>query len=300
MKVYFLSCTPCVLSVNGAYFGIVNHFEKFISVNLSDELFITLTPENGCPISFFLREDIRLFPPENCEVYLLKDGIAIYAYRFPPRDFSLQVICQRRQENILATAYKQGELFLSVHDGKNLFIATLPPSFVDCEVIFEQKLLLLRSPTQVAVFSQTAECLLIEPAQEFRLEDGILSLRVPLSDRLGRYAKCSWAIQNDTLTPTERTLLQPSIREGIPPEGLLAYALFESVLLGVDYTYLLSDALQREQEKLRAYLGDFISISPTLTPNVCALVYKKGERLFNVREYAVDIQNSKIENVSLV
>ncbi len=300
MKVYFLSYTPCVLTINGAYFGVVNNFEKFASVNPSDELLITLTPENGIPISFFLREDIRFTPPENCEVYLLKDGIAIYAYRFPPSDFSLQVFCQKRKEQLLATVYKQGELFLSVHDGKNLFIATLPPSFADCELIFEQNVLLLHTQTQVAVFSQKAECLLIQTVQQFTLEDGVLSLRAPLSDRLHRYANCRFKIEDDTLVQMERTLLQPSADEGTLPDGLLAYALFESILLETDFAHLLSDSLQGETEKLRSYLGDFISVNPTLTPNVCALVYKKSERLFAVREYAVEIQNGKIDNVSLL
>ena len=300
MKVYFLSHLPCVLSINGAYFGVVNNFEKFASVNLSDELLITLTPENSNPISFFLREDIRFNPPENCEVYLLKDGIAIYAYRFPPCDFSLQVFCQKRKEQILATVYKQGELFLSIHDGKNLFIATLPPSFADCELIFEQNVILLHTQTQVAVFSQKAECLLLQTAQEFALENGILSLRVPLSDRFARYASCRFKIETDTLIQIERTLLQPSKAESTPPDGLLAYALFESILLQLDFTHLLSDGLQQETEKLKGYLGDFISVNPTLTPNVCALVYKKSERLFEVREYTVDIQNGKIDNILLI
>lgn len=300
MKVYFLSCTPCALSVNGAYFGIVNDFEKFISAHLSDELFITLTPQNGCPVSFFLREDICFSPPENCEIYLLKDGIAIYVSHFPPSDCSLQAICQQKRENITATVYKQGEVFLSIHDGKNLFISTLPPSFCVCELFFEEKLLLLRSPTQVGVFSQTAERILLESAQDFQLENQILSLRIPLSDRLGRYANCRWRIEEDQLVQTERTLLQRSENDDTPPDDLLAYALFESVLLNIDYAHLLSENLQQEKDKLRAYLGNFISISPTLSPNVCALVYKKAERLFDVREYAVDINNGKIENVSLL
>ena len=300
MKVYFLSLTPCVLSINGTYFGVVNNFEKFVSVNLSDELLITLTPENSNPISFFLREDIRFSPPENCEVYLLKDGIAIYAYRFPPCDFSLQVVCQKRKERILATVYKQGELFLSIHDEKNLFVATLPPSFIDCELIFEQNLLLLHTQTQVAVFTHKAECLLLQTMQKFALEDGVLSLCIPLSDLFQRFANCRFKLENDTLTQVERTLVQPSEDERTPPDGLLAYALFESILLQLDFTPLLSDTLQRETEKLRAYLGNFISVNPTLTPNVCALVYKKSERLFDVREYAVDIQNGKIDNISLI
>jgi hypothetical protein len=59
MKIYFLSSKPCILTVNGAFFGTVNGFERFAEVSLKDNLFLCFTPENALPVNFFLTENIR-------------------------------------------------------------------------------------------------------------------------------------------------------------------------------------------------------------------------------------------------
>jgi hypothetical protein len=54
MKVYFLSSQPCILTLNGAYFGTTDTFERFLELSPKDNLFVEFTPENGLPIRFFL------------------------------------------------------------------------------------------------------------------------------------------------------------------------------------------------------------------------------------------------------
>ena len=129
MKVYFLSSIPCALRVNNLFFGTTNLFERFAELSLKDGLFIEFVPEGKQAVSFFLTEQIRFAPPKGCEVYLLKDGLAIYARNFPPSDFTLRVIAQAREGNTLATLFSQGELQLSIEQDRQLFIATLPPIF---------------------------------------------------------------------------------------------------------------------------------------------------------------------------
>ena len=129
MRIYFLSALPCALSVNGCHFGLCNHFERFADLSLKDENYILFQPQGAGAIGFFLTEEIRFTPPFGCEVYLLNDGIAIYANDFPPIDFSLTVLSQQKQEKTLATLYKQGTLQLSIESEFGFFISTLPPSF---------------------------------------------------------------------------------------------------------------------------------------------------------------------------
>ena len=136
MKIYFLSALPCALSVNEVYFGTTDLFERSASLSLKDNLFIRFQPETASPVCFFLNENIRFTPPDGCEVYLLKDGIAIYAYDFPSRDASLTPITQARRENTLVTVYKQSRVQVSIQTLENFFISYLPPSFSQCEVIF--------------------------------------------------------------------------------------------------------------------------------------------------------------------
>ena len=105
MKVYFLSSRPCALTLNGAYFGTTDLFERFAEISLKEGIFVCFTPENAQPVSFFLTENIRFQPPKNCQVYLLGDAIALYAYHFPPTDFALRAVAQK-EENAQIYALK--------------------------------------------------------------------------------------------------------------------------------------------------------------------------------------------------
>ena len=80
---------------------------------------------------------------------------------------------------------------------------------------------------------------------------------------------------------------------------ILPYAFFESILIGADYASLLSDQLKEKAEHLKDFLGEFSGVVLTEKPNVCGLVRKKSERLFEVDEYAVEIENGKISDVKL-
>ena len=126
MRIYFLSSRPCALKVGGVFFGAVDSFERFAEINLSDRLFIEFIPENALPVSFFLTENIRFEPPQRCEVYLLRNAIAIYARDFPPSDFTLRPITQIADENCLATVFCQGGVHLSIQTDKNFFTSPLP------------------------------------------------------------------------------------------------------------------------------------------------------------------------------
>jgi hypothetical protein len=93
MKVYFLSSTPCALRVNNLFFGTTNLFERFAELSLKDGLFIEFVPEGRQAISFFLTEQIRFTPPKGCEVYLLKDGLAIYCINYSQSTHHIEIIC---------------------------------------------------------------------------------------------------------------------------------------------------------------------------------------------------------------
>ena len=78
---------------------------------------------------------------------------------------------------------------------------------------------------------------------------------------------------------------------------LLAYAFFESVLLGADYAQFLADELLPKKEELVDFLGDFVSVAPTKDPFCCGLVRKKAERLFEVIYYTIERKNNKIIDI---
>ena len=135
--------------------------------------------------------------------------------------------------------------------------------------------------------------LLNERYDSFEVDGNSLRALLPLQDSKRRKARCAWEFGGGCRR-TEFTLLQPPEEDRV---GLIAYAFFESVLIGADFTSFLSDGLIPDAERIRAFLGDFIAVTLTDEPTVCGIVRKKRERLFTVDCFSVEIQNGKIIDV---
>lgn len=293
MKCYFLSSTPCALSFNNVYFGVTDTFERSAEISLSDRVYVRFDPEHALPIGFFLTEEIRFKPPRGCSVYLLPNAIAVYAHDFPPDDFSVKVVTQARFGNVLATVYRQGAYQLSVESPKGFFTTPLPPCFAECTLSYQAELLFLRSKTHIAVYALNAQCVLSEEILDCELTETELNATLPLSDSRKRKANCVWSLKNGNCVQTKFSVQEPSV--GI--EELLPYAFFESVLIGANYEELLSPELQPDRDKIRAFLGDFEAVTLTDDANVCGLVKKKAERLYEVEYYTAECENGKITDI---
>ena len=295
MRIYFLSSRPCALKVGGVFFGAVDSFERFAEINLSDRLFIEFIPENALPVSFFLTENIRFEPPQRCEVYLLRNAIAIYARDFPPSDFTLRPITQIADENCLATVFCQGGVHLSIQTDKNFFTSTLPPSFCECSLLFACALLFIQSPTQLAVYTKTGKQVFLEKVLSHSVEQDVLKARLPLEESLGRVADCEYALSETECRRTSFILSQAKTEK---LDDLLPMAFFESVLIGANYEEFLGDELVPEKEKIGAFLGDFVAVCPTEQANCFALIRQKQPRLFEAAYYSVSIENGKIVDIT--
>lgn len=311
MKVYFLSSKPCILTLNGAYFGLTDTFERFAEVSPKDNLFAEFTPESGQPIRFFLNENIRLNPPDRCEVYLLKDGLAVYAKDFPSTDYTLRVIAQERENDTLVTVFSQGGVQVSIEGKRGFFLSTLPPSFESATLQFYENFILITSPTQFALYDTLGKQLLLENYETVSLENGALNATLPLSDSLNRKAECSWSLITHECVQTKFTITQKAELcltdpNETPPaprclrEELLPYAFLQSVLLGVDCAHLLSEDLKPKADSLKSFLGDYQSVVLTKNPYVCGLVRQKLDRLFEVDEYLIELKNEKITDIKRV
>lgn len=293
---------PCALRLGGVFFGAVDSFERFVDVSLKEDLFVEFIPENALPICFFLNDQIRFAPPAGCEVYILRDGIAILAKDFPPSDLTFAPIAQRREGKTLATVFKQGRIYFSVQSESGLTTDILPRDFSSCELFFADGFWLLKSPLSLAVYSLQGERLLLERVLSYSLEEGVLRARLPLSDSKRRVADCAWKLSEQGCTRTEFTLKQYAETDDgdrdILAEELLPYAFFESVLIGADYAELLSEELQSKADRLIDFLGDFTDVILTEDPNTCGLLRKKAEGLFEAAYYTVKLEKGKIIDVT--
>ena len=294
MRIYFLSSIPCALYIGGAYLGTVSDFERFVTVELADALPVRFEPTGALPITCFLDEQLPFTPPERCEVYRLKDGLALYAKDFLPLDFTLRPIAQKREGDCLATVFSQGEIQLSVESVNGVFTSSLPSCFKQCEVDFKEGLILLSCEGTIALFNQRGEELLCERVLSYSVENGRLNAVLPLSDRYGRTARCVYELKEDSVRRVEYTLSQG--REH-GEESLLAYAFFESVRIGAPFEEFLSSELRQKANELTGFLGEFCYVLPTEEESVCALVYQKAPRLFETREFTVTVQEGKITDI---
>ena len=298
MKIYFLSSRPCALFVAGAYFGTTGDFQQFAELSLKDRLPIQFVPEGAQPLHCFLSESLPVSPPDGTEVYLLPDGIALRACRFPPNDFSLSLIAQKRFSGGLVTVYRQGDAQVSIETEYGFFNAPLPPSFCHCTIQIEGDFILLCNGETLAVFHQNGKKILQEACLSYeveRLEDGVFLHAVhPLADRFQRTAKCSYQLLATGATRTSYTLIQSADAPIEETDSLFVYGFFESVRIGADVTPFLHEELLEKQTVLTDFLGDFLYVLPTNDPCVCQLVYQKGERLFDVRPFTAKRKNGKI------
>lgn len=300
MKIYFLSSQPCALFVAGAYFGRTGDFERYAELSLKDGLPVQFVPEGAHPLACFLKETLPVQPPDGTEVYLLPDGIALRACRFAPVDLTLVPIAQQRSGNALVTVYRQGAVQVSLETSYGFFNAYLPPSFQECTIQMLGEFVLLKSPTELAVFHQNGNKLLCEQCLDHTVEEGengvVLRAHLPLSDRFRRTATCQYLLTPDSALRTEYILKQAegSIED---TNGLIAYAFFESVRIGAEIHPFLCEELLPKSQLLTDFLGKFLYVLPTDDPCVCRLVYQKAERVFDVRPYTVRLQNGKIADI---
>ena len=295
MKIYFLSDKVCALRLGGLYFGQVDNFERFAQINLSDRVFVEFIPENALPITFFLTDEILHVPPRGCDVYILRDALILHARTFPPTDFSLRVITQAQTENCTATLFIQGEVSLSIQTDKNFFVATLPPSFCDAKLFFEQDFLFVKNENQLAIFNKYGKRLFMEKVLSYTFQDSVLSVSLPLQESLGRTAECQYAL---TETECKRINCELSAPRGEIPAEWFAFAFFESLLIGATSSEFLCDDMQSKLHEIRAFLGDFTAILPTEEKNCCILFYQKQEGLFEGKYFTLSIKDGKIVDIT--
>lgn len=303
MKVYFLSSQPCMLSLNGTFYGTTDDFERFAEINLSDHIFVKFSPEGAHPVSFFLTEEILTTPPNGCEVYLLKGGIAIRAYDFAPIDCTLQPITQKRFDEVTVSVFKQGRVQVSLQAPNGFFTSTLPPAFAVCTLSMHRGLFFVEGENHLAVYTREGKCVLLEEVLSFSVTESTLTATLPLSDTLGRVADCVWNLDETGCHRAQFSLRQARAHDGDNDEvkireELLPYTFFERVLLKENYAELLSDDLRPKAENVVGFLGEFHGVSLTPTPYTCGLIREKAPRLYEVNEFTVKIEDGKIVDIT--
>ena len=237
-------------------------------------------------------------------MYLLRDGFALRAYGFAPVDFTLRPIAQQRFGDTLLSVFQQGDIQLSLQSPQGFFTSTLPPAFATCALSKRGDLFFLEGKNHLAAYTGGGKCVFMEEVLDFSITETELNATLPLSDTLGRVADCTWKIEKTGCTRTRFSLRQAHTFDGGNDtdkirEELLPYAFFESVLLGENYTEILSADLQLKAQGIPAFLGDFCAVTLTANPYTCGLIRQKAPRLFEVDYFTVKLENGKIVDITV-
>ena len=304
MRVYFLSCLPAILKLNGMYIGTIDGFERHIELDPKDRIFAEIIPdENLHGVNFFLDGKFFITPPEFCDLYSMDGDFLIFVREYAVKSGKIEVLYQTRFCGNLVTMFAQGGLYLSV-EGAEYLIEPWPPSFknftVQTHTLAGREVLALSNGKHLIVISEKGKIIFRSAADSFSFAD-TLKITAEFETCTAASAECEYSFDGESLTR-----ISARTEEKRPPEKeILHFAFFESVLTHADCAKYLDDGLKDRVSDLKSYLGEFISVTVpsekfyTVHGNIHAagLVYAKSKNLFEIKYFAVYFEGDRISNI---
>ena len=304
MRVYFLSYIPAVLKLNGMYIGAIDGFERRIELDPADRVFAEIVPDKNLHgLNFFLDEDFFKCPPKFCDVYLMQGDALIYIREYAEKDAKIEVKHQSRFCGNLVTVFAQAGLYLSI-DGAEYSLTPLPQSFknftVKTHTLAGREVLSISNGRHLIIISESGKIIFKNAAHEYEISD-TLKITAEFETCTAAQAHCEYGYDGESLS-----LISAVTEELRPPEKeILHFAFFESILSAADCEKYLSEELKPKAANLKGYLGQFVGV--TVPPekfylehgniNAAGLVYPKSENLYEIKYFAVDLADGKIDNL---
>lgn len=290
MRVIFLAEKPSALTVNGAYFGLIDLFERSAELDPNDRVFAEIAPaEDFLPVRFVFDQNFLVSPPPQIKLYFFGDAVAVYACDFFRTDQSLKVLWQKRIQSTLLTLCLQGKLQLNIENETGFHIVSLPDALEKSAASMHGEYFLLKTDNAFALIGAEGNIRLLSEGKIVSENDGVLQAEVPFHDALGHTAVCEW--QNGELTSCKIRRAEEAT------ESTFALALFESALIGADCVPFLSAELAEKAGELKEYLGEYRSVVLTAERDVVGLVYERKKRIYDVKYFRIQTENGKIRNI---
>lgn len=304
MRVYFLSCAPAVLKLNGLYAGSVDGFERHVELDPADRIFAEIVPgDNMQAVNFFLDEKFFSCPPPFVDLYLADGDAFVYVREYSAKDVKIEVVFQTRFNGNLITVFSQGGIYLSA-EGAEYSLTPLPQAFkqlrAENRTLCGRDVLALYGGNMLAVISDLGKLIFLNAVESAEFGDELKTV-TPFETCTAAKAQCTYSYDGEELT-----LIESVTAESRPPEAdILHFAFFESILTCGNYADYLDASLKAKAGQLKSYLGKFVSV--TVPPEkfyalhgeiaAAGLVYPKSRNLYEIKYYAVDVENAKITNV---
>jgi hypothetical protein len=304
MTIYFLSEKRAALKLNGIYAGIIDKFERRTEIDVGDGIFTEIIPEdNGQPVNFIIDEKLFKNPPDFIDLYLLEGDALIYIKKYQPKEMKLTLIAQTRFCHNLVSLFSQGGLYLSCEgDGFNYY--PLDEQFK--EGVFKEcslggfPLLIIEGDGCIAALSDKGKLVFMNRAKSYSAGENLV-VTVDCETCAQNQAVCTFSYDGEQMKLVGSVTKQTAK----PDESVLHFAFFEGVLTRSDVSAYLTDELKPRKKDLYSYLGEFVDVTyPTekfcaVHPDLSAagLVYPLKKNLYEVKYFAVDMENGKIANI---
>ncbi len=308
MYYYFSSEYPAVLKLNGIYYGLINDSVKAINL-LDGQTFAEICPLDGKgqSVNFMLVLGGKIVN-EKLSVTDLKGGFLIKALMCE-QNTQFNILTQRKFDDAVITVFNDNGLKVSVETPTDFFADNFELRAQSAEIFrtdnFGVKLLAVKfngNKTSLVAYAinQKINKIFFDHVDDFSLDENFITHK-SYRDMAKHSVKTEWEYLNGKLTAKKHTVTCGKRLE-VPTlhTRLLPYAFFEELLVGGNVEPFLSPSMQKNAKHLKGYLGEFIGVMP---PPIfrkieeIGLIYKVGEKDYQVNYCTVDLENHLICNV---
>ena len=306
MTVYFLSCVPAALRLNGTYVGVIDDFVRRVEAEEGERFFVEATPsDNKMPVNFILDDAFVSSPPPFADVYLMGGDILVRLKRFAHKDLTPSVLGQARFAGHLVTLCRMGGVKLCV-DGADgdVRVYDVSDGFSSARLregeVGGRKLLCVAAEGCLAIVSESGELAFCNPVKSYSLGN-MLGVTVGYFTCAGCVGECNYSYDGKKFTPVSgRTVETRPVADGVKH-----FAFFESVLTHARPEAYPGEELKSRAAGLNAYLGDFaeVIVPPqkfylrTGELTAAGLAYPQSANRYRVKFFAADMSCGLVENI---
>lgn len=261
-----------------------------MNIDEKDNILCEFIPADGefLPVSFIIGENLS--PPNGIKIYILRNAVAVYAENFIRSDGSMKLLSQKKYPDCTVSVFVQGRVQASIETRSDIYTSSLPDCFFKSGIERINDCIIIRSDEAVAVMNTEGKLLLSTKARDVNTGE-TLSAVIPFADSMLHFAECEWECSS-SLKPINyviKSRLQPK-------DGLLIYAVTESLLIGAQIKDFVSESLYEKRDKLKKFLGNYLSVV-YITDDVAGLCYEIKKNVFRVDYYTADLKDGKIDNI---
>lgn len=309
MYYYFSSNQKIALKFNGVYYGVsFPNSAKGLNVE-SDSVFVEIFPVdgNGEPVNFLLNESFLSCPPQTVSVTDLRGGYLINVCpKQKPNPF--KIIKQGKFSGCNVTLFCDNGLKFSIETQNDFFAEGLDFYSETADIDF----FYLEGEPFIYIFfndlktfyvyrlNSTVQCVLSKKVSDFSVKNGLFTTET-LHDMAKHVIKTEWIYKEGTLHEKEKLIsCSDNFDKNGLSEKLIPFAFTEEYVINGDYTFYLSQNMQKNADKLHSYLGHAIGVMPPppfRNVNEIGLIYKKEKNLYYVDYLSSTIVNKKIDNI---